>query len=459
MSCETENFDSTEIVQMDDSQFECFLMTAFSHDLHTSKESALKEALDKGIDVNKAIESLIGYRIQASKIAIYKNLLLYHPHNHVTPNNFLKLVLESSSDGEGDSYSQYSLIEEAISLGADVNLEYDNGMRLTKPLDEASELGHDINNLLKAHGAKCSKESERATDFFKETVLPFYSSQPLKFAQKISENFSAQKAEVNKIPYLMHHIWLTHPLSPREILEDQLKEVLETQEYLKKSDKPWTHIVWTNDKSLIPNSVLKLEEQGFEVRSIEPFRNELRLFTKVEELIDKKLYGLASDTLRYSIIEHFGGVYSDLNFHFYRSLDEEMYKYDFFSKDFQNSFFAAKPSHPILTTLMDKVELNFLNPPKYIATINSTDVITQTVYTTLLPFSFAYLHSANTNSNLDIVLELHESESKNFWAGDYACPDYYNMFYTIPSSEGFCFPLVYAFGNGIGTDSGDLSWL
>ncbi len=420
----------------------------------------------QGADINTEMHNFLKYCDNQIVVSIndieilnatYKYLLEL-PKNPLTSDNLLKLALYAFANRNINlllSTNYYQIAKDAIDLGADVNMEYYNGMRMTRPLDEAgSDTG--LIKILKSHGARCSTESERFREYYKEQILPKFFF-PKKIAPVTKENLTISESGINKIPYIMHHIWLTHPSSPREIKLDQMDIVLDTQEFIKKSDNSWTHIVWTNEKSLIPNSVKTLEANGFEVRSIKDYSSKLKLFEKIEELVDLKLYGIASDTLRYSLIEQFGGVYSDLNFKFSRSIELEMQQYNFFSKDFQNSFFAANPSHPIITKVLEIVERNLYNPPQYIKSINADDIISQTVYTTLLPFGAAYTEASNQDHNIDMVLDLRSN--KNFESiHNETCPDYYTLFYSALTSEDSTCLLRNPY-NEFGFDRTGMSWL
>ncbi len=216
---------------------------------------------------------------------------------------------------------------------------------------------------------------------------------------------------VNKIPYLLHHIWLTHPLSPREMILTDLENIINIKMqfankitmwgYLVKGS--WKHIVWTNDKDLIPNSVKILEKFGIEVKSIQDYQTELRLFKPLMHLIDQKLWGIASDALRYNILEIFGGVYADANFEIKRSIEKDLYIYDFFAQDFANHFLAARPAHPIISNAVDEVARNYYDPPNYLTQINIKAIALKTNYYTWFPYVVSFLKLNNQAGNVDII--------------------------------------------------------
>ena len=96
----------------------------------------------------------------------------------------------------------------------------------------------------------------------------------------------------------------------------------------------------------------------------------------VEDMIANKKWGMASDTLRYVLVEELGGVYADINFIFNRDITDEVHKYNFFGQTYgkhyiDNFFFGASPHHPIVQKIIEIVEGNIVNPPEYISSIKS----------------------------------------------------------------------------------------
>lgn len=120
------------------------------------------------------------------------------------------------------------------------------------------------------------------------------------------------------------------------------------------------------------------------------------------------MWGKASDILRISILNHFGGVYSDLNYVFNRDVTEEVHKYNFFTSTelsgddyFDNYFFASSPNHPILKEALRLIENNLTAPADYIAKAWSEEV--STTLSTADPIYLAYYSQANQNGNKDVV--------------------------------------------------------
>ncbi len=136
-------------------------------------------------------------------------------------------------------------------------------------------------------------------------------------------------------------------------------------------------------------------------------------------MISKPKWGMASDTLRYSLIEQFGGVYADLNFIFHRDVTDETYKYDFFSKAqsggyfFDNYFFAAARHHPVIKSTVELVYRNLVHPPKYIADFSNQKSNHITDLATAYPLHIAYYKNAHKDGNIDVIYP-----GKTEWVND-----------------------------------------
>ena len=362
----------------------------------------IKEALDNEADINHLVSST-KINIDLNILNTNQDLLLNHPTSHLTPNNFLIAIMESHATwDQKDRISQkIELLKTAIFLGADVNM-----LKVTKhnqdtPLDMAKNAqDEEIILFLQEHGAQSDPQKVNAMKFLQQEFSKYALSYN-QFSEFIIKNLAAPKAETNKIPYKFLSVWFTQPEEPREISYNDLDVVIYNHKILEQDSQYWTHIILVNDKFLIPNSVSILEKNGIEVREIQEFQNDLRLYDEIMELIGKKLWGTASDAARYSFIGKYGGVYADLNFKLFRSIEDELYKYDFVTMGI-NFFFAAKPNHPILTSLLDMVEKNLLDPPLHIQQFDPYHTYWKQVTISYKPFYLAYLDASNQDGNIDM---------------------------------------------------------
>jgi hypothetical protein len=219
-------------------------------------------------------------------------------------------------------------------------------------------------------------------------------------------NINTKAISSPKVPRIIHSIWLTNSEQKREMCEGDIANIIKTKDTIfsnKKHLGKWQHVVWTNDKSLIPNTVKKLESSGINVREISEVANHLKLVDEVNELIKQAKWGMASDALRYDLVYYLGGVYVDADFEFFKDLENEIHKFDFltFNGD-GNSFFLAKPRHPILLDVLYLVKKNLKNLPDFIAQSDKEGNKWITYLATVVPFHVAYSKVANTQGTIDI---------------------------------------------------------
>lgn len=104
--------------------------------------------------------------------------------------------------------------------------------------------------LLLEHDASCMRPEYA---LWEHHGLEYYIEHPENIIQK---KYKYLKEEVTpsitpKIPQLLHHIWLTHPNSSREISPENIKQIIKNKELFYSSDYQWTHILWVNDIDLI----------------------------------------------------------------------------------------------------------------------------------------------------------------------------------------------------------------
>ena len=292
------------------------------------------------------------------------------------------------------------LVRQAIALGADVNQPITSDFGVKNPLFYTKDK-ENLAKILQEHGAVCGRDSDIAQQFLIEHSAIFDAQ---RITARALNSLKALPQDSNKIPYIMHHVWLTHPDSPRELFAEDIEIVLKNAGILLQSK--WQHIIWVNGRSLIPSSVEILESNDIAVESFIPYASSLPLFNEIMQAIDIKQWGIASDMLRYCIVDLFGGVYSDLNFALIRDIDSEMSTYDFFAQDSNNYFFAAKPNHPILGKVIELVKYELTEQSPYMQLIPADDIITKTMFISLIPFSTAYLYAANQFGNKDIILSI-----------------------------------------------------
>jgi hypothetical protein len=313
---------------------------------------------------------------------------------------FCAVHLGNINKRENDKDYSLELITYAINNGANIH-QQNKGMGL---LDFSKN--YNVIKFLIEQGLKCSKE-EMIEEINTAGLAEVFLNPAIILEQKY-KNLNAHAAEIAKIPYILHHIWLTSADNPKEIREQDLKIVQNSKKIFSQSSVEWEHIVWTNNKTLIPRSIEKLEASGIKILSIYDYKNNLQLFESIESLTKSKKWGMASDTLRYSLIEHFGGVYADLNYIFKRDVTSEAHKYNYFSHTYNsiyidNFFFAANAHHPIIQKILHMVDRNLNDPPLYISSYYNQKSSKITDMATANPTYLSYYLEANKNGNIDVI--------------------------------------------------------
>lgn len=195
-------------------------------------------------------------------------------------------------------------------------------------------------------------------------------------AELFAENFSEvnlfksyhsfldlQPASEIKIPSSLHHIWLTNPEKPQQISAKQVEAIIATAELLLTDQvNHFVYNIWTNIRSLESFDRITTHS-NIAVRSIEELNLSQLQENLITHLISNQYWGMASDYLRYIIVEQQGGVYADLGAEFYRSPGLDLFKWDFFANEWHgylaaNNFFAARAHHPIMQCLVNTVTDN-----------------------------------------------------------------------------------------------------
>jgi hypothetical protein len=340
--------------------------------------------------------------------------------NSQNADNYLKFIsFLSPTQEEKNLNIRFALIEELIKNGVDVNKAESSLSRRSSVTILDYIVGREENipimKFLIENGARCGPDAWRSEKLFQEYSFYKYDMQIVDISNKISYSLTAPAANEPKIPYIYHHIWFTSFEQPREILDISVQIAMQSKSICNDDIGPWRHILWTNDKSLIPNTTRKFLDQGFEVLSISDYANQTTLYNELIDKIDHKEWGMASDIWRYEIVRMMGGVYSDLNFHLSRSIEKELYRYDYFAANFINNFFAATPNHPILVEIIDLVAKRLNKNDLH---FTAGEVFSETIFTTLLPFALGFLRAANQGDNKDVLFSSIDLLEEDFTLGE-----------------------------------------
>lgn len=347
--------------------------------------------------------------------------LLLNNKKHLNPNKFLYLVLDllfEYYDSEEQPIETSS--KQIEQLRALVNLALEKGanpnnQEIFSMLQEIDPKIAELlfnNNYKKINLNSYCQSIKKTQDLYEEVLPTTYNvfPDPAKILEAKYKNLNAKAEAYPKIPRILHHVWLTNEKTRREIPEKDIQHVLDTDAIFSQSGQKWEHIVWTNDKSLIPASVEKLEARGIKVKELTEIRDKLKLGKKIDELIGLGFWGMASDTLRIELVRCLGGIYSDLNYVFYRNLEEDIHKYDFLANSYLGyddnvvtiQIFGAIPHHPILEEAVDLTIVRFDAQQKIVSDLGlQGDDITfvMTGYSLSVP----YFKHANKNGTVDVL--------------------------------------------------------
>lgn len=230
-----------------------------------------------------------------------------------------------------------------------------------------------------------------------------------------------------KIPPISHNIWLTNPDNPKEISDKAIENLIKKISFLDRKTEsttcdlisdmfsslfsqkeeiitsPWEHILWTNDKSLLPKTTKKLEGLNIKIKDISEIKDQIKTYDLINEAIAKNNFGISADLLREEVINIYGGFYSDLNYQITHHPDPMMKVYDFIGGDhmnrynIENSFFAAKPHHPILERAIEATLYN-INNREFLYNKRSADYITMPI------FANSVLKNFGIDGNKDILV-------------------------------------------------------
>eukprot|EP00347_Sterkiella_histriomuscorum_P010149 403377414 len=181
----------------------------------------------------------------------------------------------------------------------------------------------------------------------------------------------------SNIPAYSHRVWITDPIAPREITDYQkepevYQNMLTTNRVLESDGTKWTHYLWVNDKSLVPESVKWFESNGFIIREITELKEDRELMRIIDHHISQGKAIDSSDVLRNQILYEVGGLYIDLDVW----IDEwssipmkiadlifvQEYIDYFDSFFFNNDLILAKPGHPVLKEANRVFKSQFIQP-------------------------------------------------------------------------------------------------
>lgn len=284
---------------------------------------------------------------------------------------------------------------------------------------------------------------------------------------RFANSYGVAKEANFKIPKVLNYIWVTDKQNPKAIPEAQFNIMIESVGNLQRYSSEWQINLWSNSP-LIRNN--ELSSYGITVKNISEFNNN---YTKnlYDFAVQVNNWGMASDFLRYAIIYENGGIYADINFILENPdvLDQSVSKYNFFTNEPGNGFFASSAHHPIIEGTIKISQSNFQKPYVFMEE-NSRDKFAFTMLTSFMPFMIAKIIFSNRNGNKDIAFNLdfyedgkkyqHLNSRETLVGYKDNCLEAEIDITNLGSLIPFC-PNTYIKGNHVGRDSGEtgFSWV
>lgn len=222
-------------------------------------------------------------------------------------------------------------------------------------------------------------------DYFESSCTPTYANDVvfsseglnhtahLKNHIKISPPLHKISSE-SKIPQVLHYVWVTNAKTPQAITKLFFTHNKYMESNLAKTPhaEGWSHYLWTNNIGIIPDSIKeKMSDLSITIKDVSELTGFKIGNIKSDTLIDlactctySKLFGMATDIIRYLATFKFGGFYMDGDYLLYRNIDDLLDHTSVFAIGdpygmyIANGFFGAIPAHPIIENVIRLVQRN-----------------------------------------------------------------------------------------------------
>jgi len=240
------------------------------------------------------------------------------------------------------------------------------------------------------------------------------------------EDLSIKPGEAPKIPLVTHHVYFSNINSSKNLDVFFIEKMKTYYTKLNELNNSWQHYIWTNNPSLFPAEVKNIK--GVVIKNSQEFANSsaypslLDILQKSEQL--KPYLAQATDLVRLLAVQKYGGIYTDMDYEIYNPqyLFELMQNFDYIGTRetirldsfYANSFFAAKPNHPILNFAVERSFINYqkTDTPEYVKyPCNIYDGI---LFSGPVLITISYFSKNNIDRNNDIILPSWMGLNKNF---------------------------------------------
>ncbi|CDW71622.1 UNKNOWN [Stylonychia lemnae] len=176
------------------------------------------------------------------------------------------------------------------------------------------------------------------------------------------------KPSQDQIPYVSHHVWLTNPKNPKEMLSQTDGYHLIGYDfhlnvtYTTLTKHNFTTYLWTNKIDAIPETQKWAQKQGIIMRELSEFESmeEHRpVLEEIDRAIEQKNYAGGADIARLLILYEIGGLYTDQD-HQIIQYDPLLNKLNLFFYEYtnvgyhtiENSMIGASPKNKYILEAM-----------------------------------------------------------------------------------------------------------
>lgn len=189
------------------------------------------------------------------------------------------------------------------------------------------------------------------------------------FSELIHKSYDIAQNKIKlisqEIPYIHSRAWHTSINNPKEVPADILSKYINSLKLMHATNQLWQHIFWCNDKTLIPDTINRLNtECSFvEIREVDDLRDSFIGKPFYEKLMTDSRFTNANDVFRMSLMYAIGGFYMDLGFEIQKDLSSwvNSYNYIFYmygTGSVDHNFMAMPPKNKVAQLYLKR----FLNP-------------------------------------------------------------------------------------------------
>lgn len=234
------------------------------------------------------------------------------------------------------------------------------------------------------HGALLSNYARANCPLVEAINRHFYNIPPAQ--TNASRKFHQEKAQAlyldeklppqDKIPHIMHRIWITDPRKPVEIPLELLDCLTTSHQAMNRteeaagpsqpsSSQAWRTILWLNVELPETETWVRTHVPNAEVRYVEEFQRTMRGKEIYETLYGLNRFANASILLRYNVLDRMGGIYADMGSVLKSPLARACDQFDYMlsQRDYylvENwldvNFIATKPHAPLWRRFFDFIE-------------------------------------------------------------------------------------------------------